>query len=226
MQTRNEKGQFVEGGHRNNARAEAKAAGLKRYMGKPCLYGHSGERYTRSSDCCECRRLEFAAWTAANRKTYNEYARRYYHALPAEELARRRKRFVEKRNEWEAANPELAKAARKKFRLANMDRWRCYVRNRRARLNGISGWHDHEDVARLRAEQNDQCAHCRIDLCGAGEVDHKTPVSRGGTNWPHNLQLLCMLCNRKKHAKDPVEHARAIGLLPAAPAADGAQQEI
>lgn len=61
-----------------------------------------------------------------------------------------------------------------------------------------------------------------------GWNDDITPVSRNDTNWPHNLQLLCMLCNRKKHAKDPVAHAREIGLLPsrtAATAADVAQQK-
>jgi 5-methylcytosine-specific restriction endonuclease McrA len=28
--------------------------------------------------------------------------------------------------------------------------------------------------------------------------DHKTPLTRGGTNWPSNIQLLCRKCNVKK----------------------------
>jgi 5-methylcytosine-specific restriction endonuclease McrA len=39
-------------------------------------------------------------------------------------------------------------------------------------------------------------------LCGGGlleaEVDHKQPVSRGGTSFPENLWLVCKKCNRKK----------------------------
>lgn len=112
---------------------------------------------------------------------------------------------------------------------ANREKWRVYVRNRRARLANVPGTHSVEDIIALRAKQNDRCKFCCVDLRGVGEVDHITPLSRGGTNWPHNLQLLCMPCNRKKHAKDPITHAREIGLLPskpAAPAADGAQQEV
>lgn len=195
-------------------RSEAKARGLKRYIGRPCKYGHSGERYTRSAECCECKRIGFAEWTKANRENYNAYVRCRYHALPAETLAKSRKRFAKERKIWERANPEKVKALKKEYRLANMDRWRSYIRNRRARLAGASGTHDHNDIQHLRVRQNDRCAHCSVDLHGCGDVDHKTPLIRGGSNWPHNLQLLCGTCNRRKHAKDPVEHARAIGLLP------------
>ena len=37
-------------------RLEAKALGLKRYFGKPCIHGHSGERLVRNNDCVECRK--------------------------------------------------------------------------------------------------------------------------------------------------------------------------
>lgn len=35
-------------------RAEAKAAGLKRYTGRRCYQRHDGERFTASNDCCRC----------------------------------------------------------------------------------------------------------------------------------------------------------------------------
>jgi len=35
-------------------RLEAKALGLKRYSGTPCVNGHSGERYTRNNVCVDC----------------------------------------------------------------------------------------------------------------------------------------------------------------------------
>ncbi len=47
----------------------------------------------------------------------------------------------------------------------------------------------------------------RCVKCGAKgdeaqlEVDHKTPVSLGGTNHPSNLQTLCRNCNRGKGAR-------------------------
>lgn len=55
---------------------------------------------------------------------------------------------------------------------------------------------------RLEVMQRDNF-HCQ--RCGAGqetgaklEVDHITPISRGGTNDPHNLQTLCRICNLAK----------------------------
>jgi 5-methylcytosine-specific restriction endonuclease McrA len=58
------------------------------------------------------------------------------------------------------------------------------------------------DVLKLFVDQRGICA------CGCGEslykgyhVDHIVALSRGGTNWPDNLQLLTPLCNLKKGAR-------------------------
>jgi 5-methylcytosine-specific restriction endonuclease McrA len=32
-------------------------------------------------------------------------------------------------------------------------------------------------------------------------IDHKLPLSRGGSNYPDNLQLLCKSCNDSKSAR-------------------------
>jgi hypothetical protein len=32
----------------------AKAAGLKKYVGQPCIHGHTGERWVRNNGCVEC----------------------------------------------------------------------------------------------------------------------------------------------------------------------------
>ena len=37
------------------------------------------------------------------------------------------------------------------------------------------------------------------------EIDHKTPVSRGGTDSPSNLHRVCRDCNRKKSDKTDME---------------------
>lgn len=37
------------------------------------------------------------------------------------------------------------------------------------------------------------------------EVDHIKPKSKGGSDKPRNLRLLCPTCNRRKGAKEPSE---------------------
>ncbi len=45
----------------------------------------------------------------------------------------------------------------------------------------------------------------RICLCCGSkfkiQIDHVIPLSRGGTNWPDNIQPLCKSCNCKKGTK-------------------------
>lgn len=46
----------------------------------------------------------------------------------------------------------------------------------------------------------------KCNYCGSTEnleIDHIIPLSRGGTNDPDNLQILCKTCNRKKWAHVP-----------------------
>jgi hypothetical protein len=40
------------------AKWEAKANGEVTYMGRPCIHGHDGKRYTRNGDCCLCRNIK------------------------------------------------------------------------------------------------------------------------------------------------------------------------
>lgn len=54
---------------------------------------------------------------------------------------------------------------------------------------------------RLRGPLNDACRYCGEALNGAGEVDHLTPIARGGTSQIGNLTLACTPCNRAKLAK-------------------------
>jgi hypothetical protein len=64
-----------------------------------------------------------------------------------------------------------------------------------------------EDADRFRTYLRDEltkrdgykCVNCEIESDLA--IDHILPVSRGGTNEPRNLQLLCGRCNSSKGTK-------------------------
>lgn len=59
------------------------------------------------------------------------------------------------------------------------------------------------DVERMHHEQHGMCAYCSAPW---EHVDHKTPLARGGDNWPSNLQLLCAFHNTSKGALTDTEY--------------------
>jgi 5-methylcytosine-specific restriction endonuclease McrA len=63
------------------------------------------------------------------------------------------------------------------------------------------GSYTNEDIDQIRCALDDRCAYCGDSLNGGGEIDHKTPVSKGGDSSPDNLTLACRTCNRDKHSK-------------------------
>ena len=52
-----------------------------------------------------------------------------------------------------------------------------------------------------KISQKNKCAICKSDISTSYHVDHIIPISKGGSNWPKNIQALCPPCNLSKHAK-------------------------
>lgn len=57
------------------ARQAAIANGEKKYIGKPCRYGHAGLRWVQSCACVECEAIAVKEWQQSERG--REYYRRY-----------------------------------------------------------------------------------------------------------------------------------------------------
>jgi 5-methylcytosine-specific restriction endonuclease McrA len=97
---------------------------------------------------------------------------------------------------WQAANPERYKTIQ-----------RSGILNRIARKRGADGKFTAADIRALGEHQNWRCANplCACDLTNGYDIDHQMPLSRGGSNWPTNLQLLCGSCNRRKGALTMLE---------------------
>jgi 5-methylcytosine-specific restriction endonuclease McrA len=100
-------------------------------------------------------------------------------------IARNSDRIKELGKIWRLANPE-------KVRATNARRW--------ARKASSPGNFKHDDLTAKLAAQNFKCAapHCGIDVRDEYSIDHKIPLSRGGSNWPDNIQILCVRCNSSK----------------------------
>lgn len=125
----------------------------------------------------------------------------------------RKDRDPEAFKRWYAENSEAYREKARARRAAAPDTYAVHSRNRRAREAAAEGFHTGDDIVSLRQKQGDKCASCQVSLKGRGHVDHVQPLSKGGTNWPHNLQLLCRSCNLSKHNLDPLQFARRKGRL-------------
>jgi 5-methylcytosine-specific restriction endonuclease McrA len=116
-----------------------------------------------------------------------------------------------------AADSENKKNLQKAYYKENPEKYAAHNRSRRARKKNAEGNHTIDDIRLIFYNQRGFCANCKAKLLKTGKqkyhVDHIIPLSRGGSDWPINLQCLCQSCNLRKSAKDPFEWAKEQGKL-------------
>lgn len=161
------------------SRAKAKSLGLKKYLPlKPCANGHDALRRV-SGPCVVCERQSRIRWEAAN---------------PT--IAARNSAAA-----WARKNPERHRANSQRWQKNNIWYATLATNRRRARKASAEGHYSKDDVSGLIERQCGRCAGC--GSAKKLEVDHIVPLSKGGTNWPSNLQMLCRSCNAKKGSTLP-----------------------
>ena len=89
-----------------------------------------------------------------------------------------------------ADNPELVKAR---------------TQRRQQHAKNATGAYEPADIAKIRKILKNCCRYCGNSLEDNEEIDHITPLSRGGSNNPENLTLACRRCNRDKRDKTLIE---------------------
>lgn len=118
----------------------------------------------------------------------------------------KRKKYVPRvertAEEKRARRNERSAAARKKY----ADRIRMSNRLRHQKVRAAGKMPHRHEIGLLLCEQDARCAICGVLLSGAYHIDHKNPVSRGGTNDIWNLQILCVSCNTRKSSKTDAEY--------------------
>lgn len=157
---------------------------------------------------------------AANPDYYREKSKAYRRRNPgkAYEVIKRQRaadpephRIAER--ERKRKNPERFRAEVREWQKSNPDKCRAQIEKRRARKAGAGGVFTAADIAAMFVEQNSICAGCGCEIhAKAYTVDHKTPLCRGGSNDPSNLQLLCRRCNSSKGAKTMEEWREMLSL--------------
>lgn len=215
------------------SRKQAIQMGLSFYFtGKPCLRGHVARRRIENRNCVVCTSEKKREWgfkyraRSGVKEARSEYNKKWNAERTWTEKQRVKGRAATAK--WRENNIEKARAADRQYAAKHAEKRRVYnqeyakknaekvatkERNKRAIKLRNGGTHTKEDVADIMKMQRGKCAYCRINLGKKYHVDHVVPSVKGGSNGRKNLQILCALCNHKKHARDPVEFAQSLGFL-------------
>lgn len=161
---------------------------------------------------------------AANRDEANAKRRAYYKAH-AKELSAVNRRWDKAnaeqrkaaRRKWHENSEDNKKYMRDWF-CKNRERMNEYGRKsyhkhkertkparvaRRATRRGADGVFTAADIDALHKRQSGYCMGCArpFSTILPFTVDHVIPIARDGSNWPDNIQLMCMPCNDSKGTK-------------------------
>lgn len=137
------------------------------------------------------------AYHAANRETENARRRRL-----RQQNQKRRQAY---QRQYYQQNREYYMEYRRQWAKHNPDRLRIYNNRRRARLLAAEGSHTAEDIQRIGNSQGWRCWYCQEDCRDNYHVEHRVPLSRGGSNDPSNIVISCPTCNLSKRDKLPHE---------------------
>ena len=130
--------------------------------------------------CHDCRLARQREATRRYRLAHPGAAHAYYERI--------KDRHKESMSAWRAGNALSIRVSTARYR---------------ARKRAAGGVHTVEDVLDKRRQQAGLCYWCSGKLGPDYEVDHFSPVSKGGSDGPENIVVACKTCNRTKHAKAP-----------------------
>jgi 5-methylcytosine-specific restriction endonuclease McrA len=130
-----------------------------------------------------------------NREKVAEGGRKYYDKN-REKISEGRRKQYDKNREKEA---ELSR----KWKQANLDKVNAYSQKRRARKQNAPGNATADDIKARFDYYGNKCVYC-----GTEEnlhIEHRIPLSRGGSHHPANLAPACGSCNSSKGTKTETE---------------------
>jgi 5-methylcytosine-specific restriction endonuclease McrA len=170
---------------------------------KPCAKAYSRAYYVQHAEQCRRAALETHR---KNRARHRDYNRRW--------SAAHRERIRAHANS--AHSSVLRSLRHEKDPQRLRDRARTWQRQhhgyrllqgtaRYQRVRAAGPLYTMLDVNTLYIQQKGMCYYCGVSLEVGYHVDHKVPLSRGGTHARINLALACPLCNHRKWTRTETE---------------------
>ena len=163
-------------------------------------------RHGRQAYCRPCGVVRCREWAVANRERRRAINDAYNNRLLASGHYKRKELSPEQRAK--------KNAHQRAYRIANMSKVLMWNKLRMHKQRGGGPMPSLDYFSALLCEQEYLCPYClKMLRDGDYHIEHKTPLSRGGTNDAKNLQIVCRLCNLRKQRRTHQEYITAIGRL-------------
>lgn len=154
----------------------------------------------------EANREEYLAKKKAYRDSHKEMFRlrskKYYEANKDILKEKRKSWYLKSGKEWakkyHERNRDRILETRRKYTHENPDKFVKY----RLKYWESRGEITTDHIINLHKWQDNRCAYCGIVIDKNNQhIDHVVPLSKDGSNHPHNIVLACVSCNTSKGSK-------------------------
>jgi 5-methylcytosine-specific restriction endonuclease McrA len=193
----------------------------------------SNNRSGLQPKCKDCRRAyreENADWINAKKKVYREINRERICADLRQRYAADKSYYNQRAKRWRERNADYKKQSDRRYYLENTERvksvvrgrykthkhlWTIYTENRIARKKGARGSFTADQWQAKLIYFGYRCSLCHSSLENQEiHLEHRIPLSRGGSNWIANIAPACRRCNLRKSTKTEKEFKAHLLICP------------
>lgn len=134
---------------------------------------------------------------------YLPFTDEYYYTKDSGWLCKECAKQYRRRNH--ELNRDRDNARSREYAKKHKDRYRHYTDKYHVRKLNNGGSYSHEELDTLYKQQKGCCWWCGVFVGLTFDIDHRVPVSKGGSTNISNIVISCRSCNDSKKDKMPHE---------------------